>query len=116
MGEYGHFLQLHNVVHSILCLNLVLLIMNHMIWPESGYEVASCSNSNYGYRHGIRRPGNVKCWACGEFGHKQNVCPLNMVCRICGDFDRDEFMCNAGKYYEYYDDRCREYYDNNDIG
>ena len=42
MGEYGHFLQLHNVVHGILCLNLVLLIMNHMIRPESGYEVASC--------------------------------------------------------------------------
>ena len=39
MGEYGHFLQLHNVVHSILCLNLVLLIMNHTIRPESGYEV-----------------------------------------------------------------------------
>ena len=43
MGEYGHFLQLHNVVHRILCLNLVLLIMNHTTWPESGYEVASCS-------------------------------------------------------------------------
>ena len=44
MGEYGHFLQLYNVVHSILCLNLVLLIINHTIRPESGYEVASCCN------------------------------------------------------------------------
>ena len=42
MGEYGHFLQLHNVVHSILCLNLLLLIMDHTTRPESGYEVASC--------------------------------------------------------------------------
>ena len=31
-----------NVVHSILCSNLLLLIMNHTIRPESGYEVASC--------------------------------------------------------------------------
>ena len=31
-----------DVVHSILCLNLLLLIMNHTILPESGYEVASC--------------------------------------------------------------------------
>ena len=42
MGEYGHFLQLHNAVHRILCLNLLLLIMNHTTRPESGYEVASC--------------------------------------------------------------------------
>ena len=31
-----------NVVHSILCSNLLLLSMNHMTRPESGYEVASC--------------------------------------------------------------------------
>ena len=30
-----------NVVHSILCSNLLLLIMNHMTRPESGYEVVS---------------------------------------------------------------------------
>ena len=29
-GWYGHFLEQHNVVNSILCLNLLLLIMNHM--------------------------------------------------------------------------------------
>ena len=28
-----------NVVHSILCSNLLLLIMNHTTRPESGYEV-----------------------------------------------------------------------------
>ena len=42
IGEYGHFLQRHNAVHSILYLNLLLLIMNHTTQPESGYEVASC--------------------------------------------------------------------------
>ena len=42
MGEYRYFLQLHNAVHSILCLNLLLLIIKHTTWPESGYEVASC--------------------------------------------------------------------------
>ena len=30
-----------NVVHSILCFNLLLLVMNHTTWPESGCEVAS---------------------------------------------------------------------------
>ena len=30
-------------VHSILCSNLLLKIMNHTIRPESGNEVASCS-------------------------------------------------------------------------
>ena len=34
-----------NVVHSILCLNLLLLIINHMTRPETGYEIASCLNS-----------------------------------------------------------------------
>ena len=31
-----------NVVHSIRCLNLLLLIMNHTMRLESSYEVASC--------------------------------------------------------------------------
>ena len=46
MGEYGHFLQLHNAANSILCLNLLLLIMNHTTRPESGYDVASCCGQN----------------------------------------------------------------------
>ena len=33
----------NNIVHSILCLNLLLLIMNHATRPESSFEVASCS-------------------------------------------------------------------------
>ena len=31
-----------NIVHSIICLNLLLLTTNYMTRPESGYEVASC--------------------------------------------------------------------------
>ena len=36
-----------NVVHSILCSNLLLLIMNHTTRPESGYEVASCCSYSW---------------------------------------------------------------------
>ena len=39
-----------NVVHSIPCLNLLLLIMNHTTRPESGYEAASCLDKNTNFQ------------------------------------------------------------------
>uniref|UniRef100_A0A3Q2V1F5 CCHC-type domain-containing protein n=1 Tax=Haplochromis burtoni TaxID=8153 RepID=A0A3Q2V1F5_HAPBU len=90
-GVRKYKVRMHEVGHIISIPNSISLgpYNGRIIYPGQSARCFICQGPD----HQARECPTIRCWKCGELGHKANICQNESECSLCGAKGHTFFKC-----------------------